>query len=203
LLRRLRVHEAKHEPAPALVRCDDGRLAEAKSHPWPGQPRDHESGGRNEHGRAEERLENGEPLCRRADRVHRCRAGGREDADAEHQRAKKRVGDLERVTASQRAVAEREIRQGEKAVEEEQHPERPGEERCGRLGERAQVEPFEPLRAKAVLAARRLAVSREKAAANLLRDDAPEAEVGVRVLGPWRSRRWAVVVVGHWRITRG
>ena len=33
--------------------------------------------------------------------------------------------------------------------------------------------------------------------------DAPEAEVGVRLRWPWRSRRQAVAVVGHWRITRG
>ena len=185
-LRRLHVHEAEHEPAPSLVRRDDGRLAEAKSHPRPGQPRDHEPGCRNEHGRAEERLEHNEPVCRRADRVHRPRAGRREDADAEDQRAKKRVGDPEHVAASQRAIAQREIRQGEEAVEQEQRAKRPGEECRGRLGKRAQVEPFEPLRAESVLPTRRLSVVREEAAANLLRDDAAEAEVGVG--SPWLRR---------------
>jgi hypothetical protein len=61
------------------------------------------------------------------------------------------------------------------------------------------VFPLEPLRAKAVLPTRRLSVVREEAAANLLGDNAPEAEVGVRSLLSLRNRRY----VGHVPITCG
>jgi hypothetical protein len=106
----------------------------------------------------------------------------------------------------QRAVAEGEVGEREEAVEQQQRAERPGEERGQRRAERAQVEALEPLRAEAVLAARGLAVVREEAAADLLGDDAPEAEVGVLAGGGGR-RGWTVAVVdgglGHGRMIHG
>ena len=88
----LHVDDAEHEAAAALVRRDDGGLAEAEPHARARESRDEQSGRRDEHERAEERLEHDEPVRRR------CRTayigavlGRREDADAEAEGAQEGI----------------------------------------------------------------------------------------------------------------
>ena len=114
-------------------------------------------------------------------------------ADAEAERAQERIGDAERRAAVERGGAEGRVGEREDAVREQQRGESPAEEGGPAGVERAEVEAAGVLRAEPVLAARRLAVVRQEAPADLLRDDLAEAEI--RVVAGGGGRGDAVLVV--------
>ena len=177
-LARLQVHDAEHEPAPALIRRDDRGIAESDAHARSRQPRDEQPEDDDERHRSHERLEVGEPVRRRTVGVDRPRTRGREHADAVRERLEKWVRDAHRLRARERAIAQRHIGEREAPVDEQQHAHHPEEEHRPAGVERCEIESREALRAESVLLAVRSAIAVQKAPAHGLRDDGAEAKVG-------------------------